>query len=116
MKSKNLRLKSDAGSAVIEFLAFGLVLQVTVLLALIQVSGVQAQQLAAESIARHSLRAFMLSGTQPEITGEQLSFDLGVAAKPNFALSCTPDCLSDGSVVRLSVQLGSAKSAAVAIR
>ena len=51
------RLNADAGSALVEFLVFGLVLQVGILTFFLDLSNQQAGQLAAESIARHGLRA-----------------------------------------------------------
>lgn len=116
MKSRSNSIADDSGSAIIEFLAYGLLLQVGVLIALIQVSGLQAQQLAAESIARHALRAFMISAVQPEISGQQLGQDLGLVTQPKITLDCKPDCSSVGSVIRLNVTIGSANASAVAIQ
>lgn len=112
----NSRLTQEAGSAVIEFLGFGLLLQVSVLIGLVQLSNVQAEQMATESMARHALRAYVLFGTAPEVTGDQLLADLGYRGKPVFSLSCTPNCESQGSVLRLKAKLGSATSVAVAVK
>ena len=111
-----LPLSEDAGSAVIEFLGFGLLLQVSVLIGLVQVSNFQTEQMAAESIARHALRAYVLFGTTPEIIGDQIISDLGIRDKPIFSLSCSPDCYSQGSVLRLKAEIGVASSVAVAVR
>lgn len=112
----NSHLTEETGSAVIEFLGFGLLLQVSVLIGLVQLSNVQAEQIAAESMARHALRAYVLFGIAPEVTGNQLQADLAAQGKPVFSLSCAPDCDSEGSVLRLKAKLGSATSVAVAVK
>ena len=111
-----LPLPEDSGSAVIEFLGFGLLLQVSVLIGLVQFSNFQAEQMAAESIARHALRAYVLFGTTPETTGDQLIAEVGLSVKPNFKMYCSPDCYSQGSVLRLKAEIGAASSVAVAVR
>ena len=115
MKTSML-LTQETGSAVIEFLGFGLLLQVSVLMGLIQLSNLQAEQMAAESLARHALRAYVLFGINPEVTGDQLLAELGVRGKPVFSLSCAPDCQMQGSVLRLKAELGSASSESVAVK
>ncbi len=116
MKTKDFRLIDDRGSVVLEFLAFGLLLQVSVLMWLINISNLQGQQIAAESVARHSLRAFVLSGTQPQVTGEQILHDFGIKVKPLLSFTCEPDCDSPGGILRLQVVVGAARAQAVAVR
>lgn len=116
MKTNSLRFVDDRGSAVLEFLAFGLLLQVSVLMWLINISSIQGQQIAAESVARHSLRAFVLSGTQPQITGQQIVNDFGIKVQPELNFTCEPDCDSPGSVLRLQVSVGAGKAQSVAVR
>jgi hypothetical protein len=101
---------------VLEFLAFGLLLQLSVLIWLINVSSIQGQQIAAESVARHSLRAFLLNDTEPEITGQQILNDFGIRLQPRFNFTCEPDCDTPGSVLRLQVQVVAAKAQAVTVR
>lgn len=115
MKCNSL-ITQEGGSVLIEFLGFGLLLQVSVLIGVAQLSNFQAQQMAVESMARHALRAYVLSGTAPEVTGDQLLADLGAQGKPLFNLTCVPDCESQGSVIRLKAKLGSATSMAVAVK
>jgi hypothetical protein len=109
-------IPEETGSALIEFLGFGLLLQVAVLIGVVQLSNFQAEQMAVESMARHALRAYVLSGTDPEVTGDQLLAELGAQGKPIFTLTCSPDCESQGSVIRLKAQLGSATSMAVTVK
>lgn len=116
MRTKALPIADDRGSVVLEFLAFGLLLQVSVLMWLINISNLQGQQIAAESVARHSLRAFVLSGTQPQLTGQQILNDFGIKLQPQLSFTCEPDCDSPGSILRLQVGVGAAKAQAVAVR
>lgn len=116
MKSSFQFLKNDGGSAVLEFLGFGLLLQVAVLVGFVGVNNLQSQQLAAESISRHALRAYVLFGTDPEVTASQLLGDFGLMVRPVLKLSCQPDCEASGSLLRLRVSLGEAQAVAVAFR
>jgi len=116
VRTKSQRIVDDRGSILLEFLAFGLLLQVSVLIWLINFSNLQGQQIAAESVARHSIRAFILSDTQPEITAQQILNDFGFNLQPRFNFTCEPDCDSPGSILRLQVEVGAAKAQAVAVR
>ncbi len=109
-------LKSDAGSALVEFLVFGLVLQVGVLALFLELSNQQVGQLATESIARHSLRAFVISEIDPRVTAEQIAADFNLKSEPKLQLICDPNCFSSGSLLRLRVQLQSAEAEAVLVR
>ena len=116
VRTKSQWIVDDRGSVVLEFLAFGLLLQLSVLIWLINVSSIQGQQIAAESVARHSLRAFLLNDTEPEITGQQILHDFGIPLQPRLNFACEPDCDTPGSVLRLQVQVGAAKAQAVTVR
>lgn len=116
MKTKLMLLHDETGSAVLEFLVSGILLQVAVLMWLVNVTNLQSQQLAAESIARHSLRSYVLHGTQPENTAEQIVSDFASTARPILKLACEPDCLTEGSVLRMNVSLGSARAQSVLVR
>lgn len=116
MSTNTLRIFDERGSALLEFLAFGLLLQVSVLIWLINVSNLQGQQIAAESVARHALRAFVLDGSPTQETGEQVLHDFGIKLAPQLNFTCDPDCNSPGSVLRLQVVVGAARAEAVAVR
>lgn len=116
MKINLQLLRNDAGSAVLEFLGYGLMLQAAVLVGLVSVTNLQSQQLAAESISRHALRAFVLFDIDPEVTANQLLGDYALGGKPLLKLSCNPDCETIGSVLRLRVSLGDARAEAVATK
>ena len=110
------RLKSDAGSALVEFLVFGLVLQVGILTFFLDLSNQQADQLAAESIARHGLRAFVISDINPRVTAQQIAADFNLKAEPKLQLICDPNCFSSGSLLHLRVQVQSSEAEAVLVR
>ena len=116
MKNRTQFFRNDDGSAVLEFLGFGLLLQAAVLVGLVSMNNLQAQQLAAESISRHALRAYVLFGTDPEVTASQLMADFDLGVRPVLKLSCNPDCETNGSVLRLRVSLGDAHAEAASIR
>ena len=100
--------KSDKGSAVLEFVGFGLLFQITILAAALQVAEIQLDQIAAESIARHSLRSFILAAVPIEATAQQVATDFGISKIPNLQLSCEPDCETAGSLANLRVLVGKA--------
>ena len=113
MKNSLKFLGDEDGSAVLEFLGFGLLLQVAVLVGLASLTNLQSQQLAAESISRHALRTYVLFGTDPEVTANQLVGDFGLEVRPVLKLTCNPDCQTIGSVLRLRVSIGDSRAEAV---
>ena len=109
-------LRQDSGNALIEFVLYGLVLQVLVLTFGLQVMSTQAQQLAAESAARHALRSYVRAGVDPVISANAIVKEFGLVSKVEVQLSCNPDCESQGSILNLTVRLGEVKSNAIAVR
>ena len=110
------RLHNESGSALIEFLLYGLILQVGALTLFVNLTTLQASQLAAESIARHGLRAFVNSNVDPNETALQVASDFQIQAKPILKLFCDPNCQDQGSTLRLQVKLNSAVASSVFIR
>lgn len=109
-------MNRDSGNALVEFVLYGLVLQVLVLTFGLQVISIQAQQLAAESAARHALRSYVHSGADPEISANSIVKDLGLASKVEVQLACSPDCESEGSILNLKVRVGDVSSIALSVR
>lgn len=109
-------LRDQRGSLVIEFLFYGVVLQVGLLVAGIQLLNSQSSQLVAESIARHSLRSFVISGTAPDLTANQLLKDYAHAGEATVQISCVPNCDELGAVIAVTVKLGAAKASASMVR
>lgn len=114
---KNLRhqIPSDSGSAVLEFVGFGLLLQIPLLIIAMSLAEVQQEQFAAEAIARHSLRSFVLAGTPPSETAAEVVTDFRLKAAPILQLSCRPigDCEASGAIITLKVQLGRAQAQSI---
>lgn len=109
-------LLNDSGSALIEFMLFGLVIQIGALTFFLQLINLQASQIAAESIARHSIRAFVLFNTHPNETANQIARDFGIKEEPRVDLTCTPNCLDEESLLKVDVKLNGAVASAVFIR
>jgi hypothetical protein len=104
-------IRGDRGSAVVDLIGFGVLLQIPVLMFSTVALSLQHQQFALEAIARHSIRAHVLipdNANTSRVVGE-LAEDFGL--KPTdlvLNLSCSPDpnCLEPGSLVRVEIRLG----------
>ena len=106
----------ERGSILLEFLGFGLLLQVLALTFFVQIVNLQTHQIAAESIARHGMRFFVSSNVDPNETSLQILDDLGVMSKPDIRMECKPNCFERGSKIVLRVNLNSASAESVWIR
>jgi hypothetical protein len=111
-----VRIKDERGSSLIEFLGFGLLLQIPVLLLATQLATIHANQLAADSIARHSLRSFVLQDTPVALTAGQISADFRLKINPVVELVCEPECTSPESILRLKVSVGGIQATSVMVR
>lgn len=110
------KFRSDRGSIVLEFLGFGLLLQIPMLLLCTALIGAQHDQYVAEAITRNALRSFMLSGTPVAQTATEVALEYKVpASRVSVALSCRPtDCSDAGVWLELKTQIGLAKAVGVA--
>lgn len=111
-----MRIRSDRGSSMIDFLGFGLLLQIPVLMLATQLATIQKNQLAADSIARHSLRSFVLQATPVELTARQISADFHLKIQPVVEFDCQPDCTSPESLLRLNVSVDGVRATSVMVR
>ncbi|MEY4559372.1 MAG: hypothetical protein RLZ82_387 [Actinomycetota bacterium] len=111
-----MRIKDERGSSMIDFLGFGLLLQIPVLVLATQLATIHANQLAADSIARHSLRTFVLHDTPAALTARQISADFRLKISPVVELDCEPDCTSPDSILRLKVSVGGVRAISVMVR
>lgn len=102
--------QSERGSILLEFLGYGLLLQIFALVLFVQIANLQTYQLAAESIARHAIRSFVISETDPEVTANQILDDFGIDSKSKISMECKPDCFNPGSKLVLRVTLNSASA------
>ncbi len=105
------RFKDDSGSAPLEFIGFGLLLQLPMIPLTMQLVAVQLEQLSAESIARNALRAYSISDVPIESSIELIAadFNLPDSTKISHAL------ITEGNLVFLQVTVGQAIGAAVSV-
>jgi hypothetical protein len=111
-------IMSDRGSAVVDFIGFGVLLQISVLMFSTFALSVQHQQFALEAIARHGIRAHVLIPDRGNTTRviSELVADFGL--KPSdieWSLRCNPDpnCVEPGSIALLQIKLGGLSAEAV---
>jgi hypothetical protein len=102
---------SDRGSAIVDFIGFGVLLQIPVLMFSTFALSIQHQQFALEAIARHGIRAHVLVPDRANTTRviTELTMDFGLKQSDlAWSLSCRPDpsCIEPGSMARLEVKLG----------
>jgi hypothetical protein len=102
---------SDRGSAVVDFIGFGILLQIPILMFSTFVLSIQHQQFALEAIARHGIRAHVLVPDRENTNRviSELATDFGLKQSDlAWNLSCAPDpkCVEPGSVARLQIKLG----------
>lgn len=114
MRRVNLSNKkgTESGSALVDFVLYGLLIQMTVLIFGLQIFSLQSAQLAAESAARHALRSFALVGTDPEESVRSIAQDFNFSEDYNVSFSCVPDCISKGSKLKVVVKISSATATA----
>ena len=109
------QLSKDSGSAILEFVGFGLLVQIPLLMMAVNFAEVQQAQFAAEAIARHSLRSFVLMGTPVSEAAAEIVADFKLTTQPSLQMSCRPagDCESPDSIITLRVVLGKAQAQSV---
>lgn len=111
------RLKSESGSAILEFLVFGLAINLAILTFGTEVIQIQKSQFAVESIARHVIRDITRGADQAQ--AQQLAFEIANgfdldASRLQIAMACVPDsCLSGEAQVQIVVSYNQAKARAV---
>ena len=111
-----MKIKGDRGSVIIDFVFFGVFLQLGLLLLATQIIGIQSNQLAAESIARHCLRSFLISGTDPMVTANQILQGFESEEKADVEIKCDDNCELEGTRISVSVKVGLAQASLTAIR
>lgn len=108
----NTDLRSDSGSAILELVGFGVLLQIPILMFATLVIQTQQQNFAAEAIARHGLRAHVLWPNRDSTARviDEIASDFGLSKNEySWRINCTPNpsCLESQSVVEIQVRLGS---------
>lgn len=115
MQSTNF--KSDRGSAILEFVTFGLLLNLGILAFALQLLQFHQSQLAAESIARHAARAISQGSTESAVVNLAASIAKDFAIDPSEVkteVTCKPAaCEIAESVITVRVEANGAKAEAV---
>ena len=105
---RSAKFSNDQGSVVLEFLGFGLMLQIPILIFCTSLIGIQHDQFVAEAITRNALRGLVLTGTPVAQTVQELALEYRIpTARVKTYLTCRPaDCTSDGVWMELSTRIG----------
>jgi hypothetical protein len=105
---KFAKFSSDHGSAPLEFLGFGLLLQIPVLVMVINLASIQHDQLVADAICRDSLRSYLLLGAQPELTAARVAAEYGTPInRIKLQVICEfGDCETEGNRIRVIAKVG----------
>jgi hypothetical protein len=107
----NTEIHSDQGSALVDLIGFGVLLQIPILMFSVQVANLQQQSFAVDSIARHALRAHVLWPDQQStaMVVSEMARDLGIdQSLLHYAFRCTPNpnCQEKGTIISIEVSLG----------
>jgi hypothetical protein len=107
----SINFSSEEGSAILDLIGFGVLLQIPILMFATLAIQTQQQSFAVEAIARHGLRAHVLwpDRTNTEMVILELAQDFGIAANRIFwRLQCKPDpsCQGQNSTAEIEVQIG----------
>lgn len=105
-------INSERGSAVLDFLVFAVILQLPILLFAIEASQRQQLSFGLEAVARHGLRAHLLSPSEEstEAVISEIASQFGLDTNGyeyHFWCSPDPDCLDSDSLISLEVRSGS---------
>jgi hypothetical protein len=108
----------DNGSAIIDLIGFGVLLQIPVLMFATAAISTQHQSFALEAIARHAIRAHTLWPDKQNTSQvvKQLASDFGLAySSLEWELSCRPDpeCKKADSIATIEVKLGQLSARAI---
>ena len=103
--------RSEGGSAVVDLVGFGVLLQIPILMFASLAIQTQQQSFAVESIARHGLRSFVLwpDYNNTQFLVETLAKDFGVDPRQVvWKIVCKPDpkCTAPKTLAQIEVRLG----------
>lgn len=107
----NTELGSEEGSAVLDLIGFGVLLQIPVLMFATFAVTYQQQALAIDSISRHALRSHVLWPEEKttQLLVNDLVKDFGLESKKlTWKLRCLPDpdCLAPNTTIEILVSYG----------
>jgi hypothetical protein len=103
------KFSDEEGSAPLEFIGFGLLLQLPLLPLVLLFSSIQLEQLSAESMARNALRAYCLSAVPIATSIDLIARDFNLPATTRVSHSLT----SEDGLLTLEVSVGQASAIAV---
>jgi hypothetical protein len=112
------KFKTDEGSIVLEFVGFGLLLQVPLLILSLSLTSLQHDELAAEAISRNALRSMLLLDIPPETTAMQIAEQFHEPlSRVQLEVSCDGnDCGLPGSWIHIVTRIGLASAEAAGVR
>ena len=104
-------LVSEQGSALVDLIGFGVMLQIPILMFATFAVSTQQQSFAVESIARHALRAHSLWPVREstQAVAVEIAKEFGIAPdRVIWNLWCTPNpnCLEPSTTARIEVRYG----------
>ena len=107
----NTDIRSEQGSALVDLIGFGVLLQIPILMFATAALQLQHQSFAIEAIARHALRAHVLwpDRTNTARVVSDIAKDFNIDLKTiSWRLSCNPDpnCQRSGSTAKMEVSVG----------
>lgn len=105
------KFSDEDGSAPLEFIGFGMLLQLPLLPLVLQFSSIQLEQLSAESMARNALRAYCVSAVPIATSVDLIARDFNLPATTQVSHSLT----SEGGLLSLEVSVGQASAIAVGV-
>lgn len=113
MPSVNFR--GEEGSAVLEFIGFGLLLQVPMVVFASNLVLLQHDQLVAEAITRDVLRSFVLFDAEPSTSALEAASLYGVSpSRVKLSMTCRPvDCKREQTWVSVKTQIGAVSASGV---
>lgn len=107
----NTDIFSERGSAIVDLIGFGVLLQIPILMFATLAIQTQQQSFAIEAVARHGLRAHVLwpdSASTAQVISE-LASDFGISVQRlDWTIRCSPDssCKSPNTTAEIEVRLG----------
>ena len=104
-------LASEQGSAIVDLIGFGVLLQIPILMFATFAVSAQQQSFAVESIARHTLRAHSLWPVRDstQAVAVAIAKEFGIAPERlQWNIWCTPNpnCLEPNTIARIEVRYG----------
>ena len=107
----NTSYRSDRGSAIVDLVAFGILLQISILIFATLAISHQQNAIAIEAIARHALRSHVLwpDRENTSLLVQNLTADFGLdPTKLEWKINCKPDpdCQAVNSTAEIYVTFG----------